>query len=139
MVIYDLTCPAGHRFEGWFRQADEYQTQQQQGLLSCPQCGSDHISKLPTASRIQVGRKHAALKTLSESEESPLEQLRRFVAERFDDVGERFPEEARRIHYGEAEARDICGTASAQEARELLDEGVSIIPLPGSVAKKDLN
>lgn len=125
MVIYDLVCAEGHRFEGWFGQAADFGAQKADGLLSCPHCGSSEISKLPTASRIRTQR-HS--KPAELSAETALERLQRLVTEQFEDVGDRFPEEARRIHYGEAEARDIRGTATAEEARELLEEGVSVLP-----------
>jgi hypothetical protein len=125
MVIYDLVCADGHRFEGWFGQAADFGSQQADGLLSCPHCGSTEISKLPTASRIRTKR-HSSPK--ESPEEAALAQLQRLVVEQFEDVGDRFPEEARRIHYGEAEARDIRGTATANEAQELLEEGVSVLP-----------
>ena len=126
MVIYDLVCGDGHRFEGWFGQAGDFGAQQANGLLSCPHCGSSEISKLPTASRIRTER-HSQPERPSD-EAAALERLQRRVAEQFEDVGDRVPEEARRIHYGEAEDRDIRGTATAEEARELLEEGVSVLP-----------
>lgn len=126
MVIYDLVCADGHRFEGWFGRAADFGSQKADGLLSCPHCGSNEISKLPTASRIRTHRHGRP--TPESSTESALERLQRLVTEQFEDVGDRFPEEARRIHYGEAEARDIRGTATAEEARELLEEGVSVLP-----------
>lgn len=139
MIIYDLVCTDGHRFEGWFSQPGDFRTQQDQGLLNCPQCGSREISKLPTASRIRTQRRQKAREEETETA-TVLEKLQSTIDERFEDVGDRFPEEARRIHYGETEPRDIRGTATADEARELLDEGVAVVAVPDHVSsKKKLN
>ncbi len=138
MIIYDLVCTDGHRFEGWFTQPGDFRTQQDQGLLNCPQCGSHEISKLPTASRIRTDRQKKAREDQAERA-TALEKLQRAIDEHFEDVGDQFPEEARRIHYGESEPRDIRGTATADEARELLEEGVDVVAVPGVSAKKKLN
>ncbi|MDH5648786.1 MAG: DUF1178 family protein [Gammaproteobacteria bacterium] len=139
MIIYDLDCAAGHQFEGWFNRSEDYLEQEQNGLLSCPVCGSRQVKKLPTASYINTHAKppqkvpDTAAKAPSEKQLATwnaLEKLHDYVDQHFKDVGADFPEEARKIHYGEAEARNIRGSATREEAKALIEEGVEAIPLP---------
>lgn len=140
MIIYDLRCDNDHRFEGWFRNPDDYQTQSAGGLLDCPVCGSLHVSKLPTASRINRGvavpNERAGRQSMAQGTEPVTAKIREFIEGNFEDVGNRFPDEARRIHYGEVEARNIRGVATQEEARALNDEGVPAIALPRALADK---
>jgi hypothetical protein len=140
MIIYDLSCDNGHRFEGWFRNPDDYQSQSANGLLDCPVCSSSHVCKVPTASRINRGAAAPVEKTesreMAQATASVAASIREFIEGNFEDVGSRFPDEARRIHYGEAEARNIRGTATRDEARALSDEGVSAIALPAALVDK---
>jgi hypothetical protein len=140
MIIYDLICEQGHRFEGWFKSATDFTQQEIDGMLSCPTCGANQVSKLPTASRIRTHRDHEdppLTQLAAEAGEALLESIQRFVDENYDDVGNAFPEEARKIHYGEVEARNIHGTASPDDIRALNEEGVGAIPLPGRPFSKD--
>ncbi|GIX15938.1 MAG: hypothetical protein KatS3mg119_0124 [Rhodothalassiaceae bacterium] len=146
MIVYTLRCRAGHSFEGWFRSPEDCTRQQRAGLLTCPECGSHDIEKRPSAPHVARGRggkpdappvkapaaqggMHAA--GIEERLHRFFRDLRREVEKRCEYVGRRFPEEARRIHYGEAERRGIYGEATAEESRALREEGIEIIPIPG--------
>ncbi|WP_316979764.1 DUF1178 family protein [Shumkonia mesophila] len=129
MILYQLKCGAGHQFEAWFRDAAAYDSQSADGEIGCPLCGDTAISKAPMAPYVAKG----AARTGSMEEKAnevaqqifqAAERLRRHVEENCDDVGERFAEEARRIHYGETDERGIYGTATDDEATDLTDEGI---------------
>ena len=140
MIIYDLICEHGHRFEGWFKAADDFARQERDHMLSCPVCGAQNVSKLPTASRINTRSQHdqrPLSRLATEAGETLLEKFHRYVDDNYDDVGSRFPEEARKIHYGETEARNIHGTASLDEINSLHEEGISATPLPVRPAQKE--
>lgn len=140
MIIYDLSCEDGHRFEGWFKTPEDCLQQSENGLLSCPVCGSHNINKLPTASHIASStttRKEGAENNtvhLGQSADTRLAQavraLQEHVRENFVDVGDQFPEEARKIHYGESDKENIRGTAAPDEVQALAEEGIDIFPLP---------
>jgi hypothetical protein len=144
MIVYDLHCASGHQFEGWFSHADDYAQQKAEGLLSCPVCESIEVEKLPTASHVRTqlpslaGRGVAA--NASGDRQKVLKALNRYVAENFADVGTAFPEEARKIHYGETEARNIRGVTTHDEFKALREEGVEVHALPATpVDKEKLN
>jgi hypothetical protein len=145
MVIYNLVCHKQHSFEGWFPSFEDFQKQAEKKLLSCPTCGSKKIEKLPHACAVHVKKDETSAPEKVQSklpappsppEMSPTEftemliRVHHYVKENFEDVGPRFPEEARRIHSGKAEERPIHGTASVQEAQELAEEGVPVVALP---------
>lgn len=138
MVIYDFTCEHGHRFEGWFKSADELLSQQHGNLLSCPICGSPKVAKLPTASRIHRRHPQEALPSpgATNATELLVERIKQYITDNYEDVGGRFPEEARKIHYGESEQRNIYGTASIDEVNDLHDEGVEVAALPVPAMEK---
>lgn len=142
MIIYDLRCTDGHKFEGWFKTADDFRSQNEGGLLSCPACGTSDVVKLPTASRI---RRHSSAKTSpaggpAVSEQSLLQKIHDYVESNYVDVGSEFPEQARKIHYGEVKPESIRGTATAEEAQELHEEGVDVVALPSApISKNKLN
>ena len=144
MIVYDLHCSAGHQFEGWFNDAGDYAQQKADGLLSCPVCESIEVEKLPTASHVRTQLPSAsgsspAPKT-SGQQQKVLRAINRYVSENFTDVGTAFPEEARKIHYGEAEARNIRGITTHDEFRALREEGVDVHALPKApVDKEQLN
>ncbi len=131
MIRFALACAAGHEFEGWFRSNEAFDQQRAAGELACPVCGATSVDKAIMAPA--VARSGAA-------DRPPPEVVARFLAmaralrahveQNFENVGARFPEEARRIHLGEAEPRDIYGEATPEEVRELLDEGIEVRPLP---------
>lgn len=146
MKVLDLQCAHGHVFEGWFSTADDFEDQLARRLLECPLCGDGTITRLPSAPRLNLGagapegappkpvapdagsRAVAALPPAA-LQAAWLQMVRRVVAET-EDVGARFADEARRMHHGEAEARAIRGEATAEQTRELLDEGIPVMPLP---------
>ncbi len=141
MIVFDLRCHEGHRFEGWFASAEEFESQRARGLLSCPSCGSDGIERTPSATRVNFGASPPAGRGLEEASlpADPFAAAQllysRLVDElltRSEDVGSEFPKEARRIHYGEAPARSIRGQASDEEHDALREEGIPVfrIPLP---------
>lgn len=143
MIIFDLACGQGHRFEGWFSSNDDYDRQLARELVRCPMCDDGKVSKLPSA-KVRVGKSvepalpvpapettptAPAVATQSPSPAEFIAQLRAFVKSA-EDVGARFPEEARKIHYEESPARSIRGKASAEEAEALRDEGIDFASLP---------
>ncbi|MDZ7629151.1 MAG: DUF1178 family protein [Parvularculaceae bacterium] len=142
MIKYKLSCAGGCAFEGWFRSSDDFDAQARDGRLQCPYCASTEVERAIMAPAVMKGPKSAAAPRLPEMREAMAEAVRRardYVEKNFDYVGERFPEEARRIHYGETKHRDIFGEATGAEAKELVDEGVAIAPLPqvpGTVVDK---
>lgn len=142
MKVLDLQCPASHVFEGWFASEDDFQGQLQRGLVECPVCGDKHITKKLSAPRLNLGAGEpeaspapkpstagAPALTPADLQAAYLKAVRHVLANT-EDVGERFAQEARKMHYGEAEERGIRGQASAQETMELLEEGIEILPLP---------
>lgn len=135
MIRYELSCDNGHTFEGWFGSADDFDRQQKMALVSCPTCGSAHVAKRLMAPSVSTARKKETRQemVMQAGQKEMMNKLREIVTTiraNSEDVGERFPEEARKIHYGETEQRGLIGKASAEEVRDLLDEGVEIAPLP---------
>jgi hypothetical protein len=145
MIRYNLVCEAGHGFECWFPSSDSYETQAAQGLVGCPACGSTAVSKAvmaprvartdraPSVSAAVTPPAEAPVRMISEPERKMREMIKALhahVAANSEHVGPRFAEEARKIHYGEAEGRSIHGQASLDEARALIDEGIDVAPLP---------
>ena len=135
MIRYELSCDNGHAFEGWFGSADDFDRQQKMALVSCPTCGSAHIAKRLMAPSVSTARKKQqrqdiAVQTGQREMMSKLREIVSTIRANSEDVGERFPEEARKIHYGETEKRGLIGRATAEEVRDLLDEGVEVAPLP---------
>ena len=135
MIRFNLVCDAQHDFEAWFASSADFDEQSKRGLVSCPHCGSENINKALMAPSVSTSRKKEASTRLAMnlSQKAALDQLRQAVKtirENSEDVGKRFPEEARKIHYGEAEERGIIGQANTEEVKALVDEGVSIAPLP---------
>ncbi|HBS33566.1 MAG TPA: DUF1178 domain-containing protein [Parvularcula sp.] len=148
MIKYKLSCVGGCTFEGWFRSSDDFDAQSREGRLECPYCGSADVARAIMAPAIVRGgapapEKEARLAHMREAMAEAARRARDYVEKNFDYVGDRFPEEARRIHYGETKHRDIYGEASGADAKELAEEGVAIAPLPpvpGAVAdKKKIN
>lgn len=152
MIVFDLCCSAGHRFEGWFGSSDEFASQQAKGLVTCPDCGSPEIAKAPMAPAVpRKGNRMAAREIgagpVPVAGGSPppevaqaLHKLAEMQAEALKSskwVGEKFAEESRAIHYGEREAETIHGKATPKEAKELLEEGIKVAPLPFPIAPPD--
>lgn len=149
MIVYDLTCDQDHEFESWFKNSAAYDSLRKSRKVSCPVCASTKIRKAPMAPRIsKSGVKElappeapAVTNTPAEAESGDMasamtkaveaiKELQATIEKTFDNVGDKFPEEARKIHYGEADVRGIYGEATAEEAQELIEEGVDIAAVP---------
>ncbi|MBA3599010.1 MAG: DUF1178 family protein [Methylibium sp.] len=133
MKVLDLLCDAGHAFEGWFGSEDDYSAQCERGLVECPLCASRLVSRLPSAPRLNLSAARGSVAVAAPSatpEQHSVEALWlravRHVMAQTEDVGERFPDEARRIHYGEVPTRGIRGRASGEQAQALRDEGIEV-------------
>ncbi len=129
MILFHLICGQEHEFEGWFRNGAAFDMQLAAGELVCPVCNDRSVRKAPMAPGVLSGESKANRE--ADILRDSLIALRRAVEENCDYVGERFPEEARRIHYGEAKERPIYGQTSLEEARALHDEGVDLMLIPG--------
>lgn len=136
---FTLHCDNAHDFEAWFRSNEDYETQTKRGFVECPVCGSSQVEKALMAPAVATGRTKDARKqammvaagqAMQQEMAKKMRELTRHVKANADNVGERFPEEARQMHYGEKDAKPIYGTAAPEEVEELVDEGVSVMPLP---------
>ncbi len=164
MKVLNLQCAHQHAFEGWFASEDDFQAQLARGLIGCPLCADTAIHKLPSAPRLNLGSSPPVSDSVSRptavapgtavavtqgqdaSEVLPatthaqqaafLQALRQVMAQT-EDVGDKFADEARRMHYGDAEARNIRGQTSLREAVELMEEGIEVLPLPMPAALKE--
>jgi hypothetical protein len=140
MKVLNLRCGQQHTYEGWFSSEEDFVSQQGRGILACPLCGDTETTRLPSAPRLNVSRHAGTEPARGAGAELTLQSqwLRavRHVMESTEDVGERFPEEARRIHYGEVEERGIRGRASPEDADALREEGIEVVALPLPVAIK---
>jgi hypothetical protein len=155
MIRYALVCERGHEFESWFQDSASYDKQAKRGLVNCPQCGSAKVEKAIMAPRLSTTAKEqrtpietpapaaeaaapvpvpvAPVAMISPQEQefrSKLKELHDHLTKNADNVGAKFPEEARKMHYGEAEHRSIYGVASPEDAKELSEEGIEFHPLP---------
>jgi len=153
MIRYALRCDQGHAFESWFQSSSAYDSQRKRKLVSCPTCNSVKVEKALMAPQLgRSARKGAekaadatvapapggetasepvALVSAQEQElRTKLKELRDFIVSKADNVGRNFPTEARKMHYGDIEHRPIYGEASGEEARELIEEGIEVAPLP---------
>ena len=139
MIAYDLTCCQGHTFEGWFADAQAFQTQKKKGLLTCPVCSSAEISRLP--STFAIKHRPAVGRPPHDDAQKKLEalghQIQDYVEKNFDDVGSDFAKEALKIHYGAEKPRNIRGVSTTQEEKTLRNEGVDFIKVPLPAAAKD--
>jgi len=138
MIKYSLICHEDHEFEAWFSSGDDFDAQKKRGLLECPVCGSHKISKALMAPRVSGAKKpdDQPLSMATTKNTIPAEMVEKFrelkkhIETNSENVGDKFPDEARKIHYGEAETRSIYGKASVKEAIDLAEEGVGVVPLP---------
>ncbi|MGJ7611558.1 MULTISPECIES: DUF1178 family protein [unclassified Variovorax] len=151
MKVLDLRCAHGHGFEGWFASAEAFETQLAGGLVECPVCGDTAIVKLLSAPRLNLGNAKAPQEATApaasssgsssvSTELSPEARWMRAVREvmaKTEDVGDRFADEARKMHYGEAQERGIRGQATPQQTEALLDEGIAVMALPMPAALKE--
>ena len=152
MIVYDLHCAQGHRFEGWFGSSGDFAEQQDRGLVECPECGSQEVGKAPMApavpakgnqrANVVAGKDgkpvtnraippevHQAMRALAEAQAKALRKSTY--------VGDGFAEESRAMHYGEKEVEAIHGKATVREAKELIEEGIAVAPLPFPIAEPD--
>ena len=136
MKVLNLQCSQRHAFEGWFGSEEDFQGQLERGLVECPMCGDTGITKMLSAPRLNLGAQpepsagqDVVTRPDAEMQKAWLKMVRH-VMSNTEDVGERFAEEARRIHYGETEDRGIRGQASREETQALLEEGIGVLPLP---------
>jgi len=146
MIVYSLKCARDHEFEAWFRDSSSYDVQASRRAVACPECGSTKVSKAPMAPRLSRGAAPEGEPASTQAKPAPaaapagestaimarqsLEALRQQVEANCEYVGERFPEEARKIHYGEVKRRDIYGEAKDEEAKALAEEGVEFHRIP---------
>lgn len=159
MKVLDLQCSHGHVFEGWFASHEDYESQRERGLLTCPVCEDAQVSKMLSAPRLNLGHACAAepaapatdlstqpvpeavAQTLSQMSPQQMQatmlKMVRHVLANTQDVGPQFAEEARKMHHGEAEQRNIRGQATREETEALLEEGIDILPLPLPDGLKD--
>ena len=160
MIVFDLHCESGHRFEGWFGSSSDYENQCARGLVTCPECGSGEVAKAPMAPSVPVKSNSgrgitvpAASKDLKSETNTPLsnrempaevQQALKALAKAQSKalksstyVGESFAEQSREMHYGERDEAPIHGKASIEEAKALVDEGVPVAPLPFPVSPPD--
>jgi hypothetical protein len=156
MKVLDLRCGAGHTFEGWFASEDDYGSQRERGLVDCPVCGNAEVLRLPSAPRLNLSGARAPEAAPAHASEpagggapAPVTQMavhgsaaQRFIdavaelLQNTQDVGSRFAEEARRIHYGESNAKAIRGQTTPEEREALADEGIEVFTLPGGLPPK---
>ncbi|GAB5470071.1 MAG: DUF1178 family protein [Rhodospirillales bacterium] len=128
MIKYDVKCDQGHVFEGWFPNSDGFEAQRAQGEVACPVCGSQSVEKAVMAPRLPA-KGNAKAQRMAEIRRE-LQDLRQTVETNCDYVGPRFAEEARKIHYGETEARGIYGETTKDDAKALSEEGVTFAQVP---------
>ena len=148
MIRYNLRCERGHAFESWFQSSSAYESQEKRKLVNCPACGSAKVERAIMAPQIvsKKGRDVVVPPSPTPEAAAPastplmmaqerelrakLKELRDHIVKNADNVGERFPNEARKMHYGDVEHRPIYGEATPDEAKALIDEGVEVMPLP---------
>ncbi len=151
MIRYALVCNEGHEFESWFADSSAYDKQAKRGLVGCPHCGSTKVEKAIMSPRVACARKRGRASVLTNEPAAPpagdkapmamlspqerefrqkLKELREHLTKNADNVGQKFPEEARKMHYGEIEHRSIYGEASPEEAKKMHEEGIEFHPLP---------
>lgn len=154
MKVLDLKCSHDHRFEGWFASTDEFESQLSRKLVACPVCSTTQVSRMPSAPRLNLSSSRsdqsekAAAGSNAEPAAQPAQnadhalqaralQFMREILAKTENVGDRFAEEARRMHYDEAPARNIRGVATPEDAHALMEEGIDVMPLPVPAALKE--
>jgi hypothetical protein len=134
MIVFDLSCSNEHRFEGWFSSAEDFATQANGGDVCCPVCGSSNVARQLSAPHVSTGKRapseNSAALSVANSAAMLKEKFIEYVLKNTEDVGSRFPQEARRIHYKEAEERAIRGSASPKDVSALREEGIDVMPVP---------
>lgn len=154
MKVLDLKCSHDHRFEGWFASTDEFESQLSRKLVACPVCSTTEVNRMPSAPRLNLstsrseqGEKEVAGSSATQVAQPPQNadqalqaralQFMREILANTENVGDRFAEEARRMHYDEAPARNIRGVATPEDAHALMEEGIDVMPLPVPAALKE--
>jgi hypothetical protein len=138
MKVLDLQCPHGHRFEGWFASAEDFESQSSRKLVACPICSATEVSRLPSAPRLNLsGASETQVAPGAGEMQARVMRALREVLEKTENVGDRFAEEARRIHYNETPARNIRGVTTPEDAKALVEEGIEVMPLPIPAALKE--
>lgn len=153
MKVLNLQCSHGHAFEGWFASHEDFESQRERGLVSCPLCNDAEVTKMPSAPRLNLGHgTQQSVPAASDGLAAPSQDVAqmtpqhlqaawmkmvRHVMAHTEDVGTKFAEEARKIHHGETEHRNIRGQASREETEALLEEGIDILPLPMPAGLKE--
>ncbi|HEY3909731.1 MAG TPA: DUF1178 family protein [Stellaceae bacterium] len=130
MILFTLRCARDHEFEGWFRDGDGFEAQRAAGEVACPECGDTSVEKAVMAPRLGRSREAVPLPVALAQMRKALTEMRRQIETHCDYVGNRFAEEARKIHYGETDPHGIYGEASDAESRELSDEGIKFGQIP---------
>jgi hypothetical protein len=134
VIVFELICTDRHRFEGWFASPDDFEGQKARGLLSCPVCSDSGIEKLLTAKigrpEAEPSRENAQASVAPASRPRNLHEFIDAILLNTENVGEDFPAEARRMHHKQVPERNIRGVATGEETRELLEEGIAVMPLP---------
>ncbi|WP_248320041.1 DUF1178 family protein [Caballeronia sp. Sq4a] len=146
MKVLDLKCSHEHRFEGWFASTEEFESQLGRKLVACPVCSTTDVSRMPSAPRLNLSSARGEASVQAQAPKASPDaaamqaralQFMRELIEKTENVGERFAEEARRIHYNEAPARNIRGVTTPEDAHALLEEGIEVMPLPVPAALKE--
>ena len=134
MIRFSLICDHDHEFEAWFRNNDDFDKQKKRGFVECPSCGSNKVQKALMAPAVSTGRKREkialAMNDAQKKAMAEMKALSEKIRENADYVGDKFAEEARKIHFGETEARGIYGEATLEEAKSLAEDGVGFMPIP---------
>lgn len=133
MIRYDLRCDNGDEFEAWFGSIADYDKQAEAGLVECPHCGSKHVTKAPMAPAVRTSRAKEAQKERAVAM-AMAAKVREHIKDNFDYVGDKFADEARKMHAGESDERAIWGEATPEEAEALAEEGIPASPLPPVLA-----
>lgn len=134
MIRFSLICDSEHEFEAWFRSSDDFETQKKRGFVDCPSCGSHKVEKALMAPAVSTARKQEKVALAMGEEQRRMMTQMKAIAEKIranaDYVGDKFAEEARKIHFGEADQRGIYGEATLEEAKSLAEDGVDFMPVP---------
>jgi hypothetical protein len=130
MIVLDLVCSAGHRFEGWFASVDAFEAQALKQLVNCTHCNTADVRRLPSTPHLVRPASAPSAADASDAELARFVEQLRQMADASEDVGDQFPDEARRIHYHEVPERRIRGQATRDETKDLLDEGILVLPVP---------
>ena len=134
MIRFSLICDRDHEFEAWFRSNDDFDRQKKRGFVDCPTCGSKKVGKALMAPAVSTGRSQEKIAlAMNEAQKNAMAEMKALSAkmrENADYVGDKFAEEARKIHFGETETRGIYGEATLDEAKSLAEDGVGFMPIP---------